>query len=1084
MADQGMINPDKYPPGLGPTSQGYAVYCTPGSFSYVVNNASAGYPGKNYIFRGVRSTYNGAIELGKTCIKSNNPPPGQGGDTTAPGDSPVGGAPCPPGWHPAESAGDSTANTPDSTAGGGVPCVKDEEQPPSPSKGECCANIDRAGETIAAALKEINATLLDKLGSGKKSVDDSFDELLDKLREKFEKGEKSCDECKQMLRNGMGGTIEYAIQCAGACIDKAACECSLGNPECWGEPCEGCGEPCCKCKEGICEPTDCPPEEQPKKYIGWCSPQTGSVIVTSEGAGPPAPGMYQVSLAASEQAAMQQGIANCGTQQYPGLPSTGLEPRKPINVPDALCNFNEFISGRGAERINSTNASANMAAGIAEMSNRILNIGIENINLGTPVGIADGVLRAFTGAPGMWFESLAPTAIAAIGCRDQTVQNGMNLLASIATISKQCGFDFGKYTKQFEYVINARCRQEFMNPDQALAAYLANAIDYRKLDGHWAIGNICNESLNSVLDASKAKPIPLQLAMMRRRKLIDASGYRDGMRRLGYLEPAVTEQLFQLTEQVPTLADITRLMVRDADDESITHWAESDRIFRQKYGGNLKKWAEFQGIPEEFAKLYFRAHWTIPAPGQLFTFYQRLRDNPKFGGRAKLLADIKAALVQQDILPFWQEHFLEVSFRPLSRVDIRRMFNIGELTEEEVNAAYRQLGSSDENATKLTKFAVRLRDDAAAGHRAIKLWLKFGIDRSEAKRRMVANGLPESVVDTALSDAQMAFASSLPAAAFVRGDLTRGQFTDRLETVGVETGAAGKLADLLALKITHHPALKGVALGVLEPTDAKARMINSGMAEQVVDNLLSEITETVDYEFAAACQKGIKRRYLMGEFDQQDAVAKLLATGLTNARANRLAESWNCEKSAVGKAVPTAKLCNWLGDGVISSLEFATRLEKLGHTAIDAARIRDDCLANISVKRQKIAEKEAKDQVALERREQAAIRRQESYAYQQALKQSRLQQSATTARDNREKQLLSAIAKAGKKCDCGLYDITQVVKQNHQRLQNEFGLTVDQSLQTLIKAAEAWAGGELSTYSDTVTTLALGLTESLEPANN
>lgn len=1018
--------------------------------------------------------------MGETaCHKQSD---GNGNNGT---DENVGGAPCPPGQRPVSecpdrgtdrSGGDTTASTDDA-------CVYcDDDCPPcdSEGKGECCSQIASGFASVTGALHEIRSVLSDKLGSGKKSVDDTFDELLEKLREKFETGSKTCDECKTMLRNGLGGTLEYAVVCAGACIDQAAAECSMGSPESWGKPCEGCGEPCCKCVGGICEPEPCPEEDKPRKWIAWCSPATGSVAVTREGGSPPGTGFYQVGMAESESAAAAIAAENCEKQSDVRPPVDRPESRQPINVPNALCDFDKFISGEGSERITRTNAVTNMAAGWAESYGKILALGMDGINVGSAVGIAEGFIRAATGAPPIWQTELLPIAIASLGCSDSVFTQGLNMLSSIEGIGKLSGVDLTPWTDQIKYVVNARCRQQFMTPDQALAAYLANAIDYRKLDGHWAINNVCNESLNSVLEAARAKPVPIQLAMMRRRKMIDAGGYAAGMRRLGYLESGTAEDLFKLTEQVPTLTDITRLMVRDADDESLVSKFGLDTQFEQKYGGQLREWSEFQGIPEKFAKYYWRAHWSIPAPGQLFTFYQRLRDNPQFGGREKVLDDIKAALIQQDILPYWHEHFLAVSFRPISRVDIRRMFNIGSLTEDEVTAAYRQLGSSDENADKLTKFAVSLRRSAAAGDYAVKLWHKFAIDRTEAKRRMVANGLPDDVANQALSDSQPAFASSPTASAFVRGDLTRQQFTDRLETVGVESVAAAKIADQLALKITNHSAIKGVLAGVIEPSDAKQRMLEFGMSEQIIDNLLSETEETINYAFAAACQKGIKRRYLMGEFGQQEAINKLLSNGATTTRATRLAESWDCEKSSAGKAVPTARLCDWLGSGVISSIDFAARLVRLGHTEIDAARIRDDCLASVSLKRQAQATKEAKEQATLEEREQNALRKAAAAAQREGAQTARLSQQAKDKKRNRETQLMSAASKASKKCDCELGVVVQAVRDGHSMLQREYGFNVDESLATLIKAAEAWDGGDIATYADTIIILALGLTTPAE----
>src|SRR6201999_655363 len=182
----------------------------------------------------------------------------------------------------------------------------------------------------------------------------------------------------------------------------------------------------------------------------------------------------------------------------------------------------------------------------------------------------------------------------------------------------------------------------------------------------------CPDALKDYLFAAKAKPVPIQLAMMRRREIISPSEYYSGMRHLGYLEQQTSENLFRLTEQLPPLSEIIRYMVRDADDEKLVQQFGLDTGFTDKFAKQLKQWAKDQGVPEIVAQYSWRAHWTIPSPGQLFTFWHRLRYNPQFGGKEKLLADIKAALVQQDILPYWHDAYLAVSFHPLTRVDARR----------------------------------------------------------------------------------------------------------------------------------------------------------------------------------------------------------------------------------------------------------------------------------------------------------------------------------------------------------------------------------------------------------------------------
>lgn len=1059
----------------------YVAWCNHADGAIYVIPESQGSPGGGREIVGYGPSIQAARQAGQSlCQAADN----QGPDNTGGGngtDTNVGGAPCPPGTHRQSqpsgstggSGGDSTASTDDEI----FSCADDVPAGESKDKEKCCAEMASGFQSVSAALKEINATLQTKLSGGQQSIDDIFDEILDKLREKYEGAEKTCDECKQMLRRGLGGTLEYAIQCAGACIDKAACECSMGDPSCWGKPCEGCGQPCCKCEKGICKPTECPPDEKPKKFIGWCSSTTGSIAVTAESAGPPGPGFYQVAIGESEQAVATEAARNCTKSDQTTTTLPPIQPVQPIEGPQGSCDFDRFVGGDGARFFSNRLAANNMAAGIAQSQNAILKVGFDGVNLGSVGDIAQGFVRSFTGATGHYFRELVPTAIAGLGCNSGTFKDALATLSAIQTITNLAGIDLSPWTDQVKYIANLHCRQQFMNPDQALAAFLANQISYEKLDNHWGIANFCPESVRDTVQAARAKPIPLQLAVMRRRKMIDAGGYATGMRQLGYLETGVAEQLFKLTEQVPPMSDIIRFMVRDTDDAALVAKFGLDAKFDDKYQSGLREWAEFQGIPEKIARYNWRAHWGIPAPNQLFTFYQRLRDNPKFGGRDNLLQDVKDALIQQDILPFWHEHFLAVSFHPLGRIDIRRAFNNGTLKDDELVPAYRQLGYSDESSDKLALFSRRLRRDSVAGHRAVKLWLKFAISRTEARDRIIADGLPADIVDPALSDAQFSFASSPPAAAFVRGDLTRQQFVDRLMTVGVEQAAADKIAEQLALKVVHHSALKGVVYGVIDSADARQQMIDFGMSVQVVDNLLTEAESAVDYAFAVACQKGIKHRYLKGEFDQQGAINAVLASGSTNTRAVRLVDNWNCEKSAIGKAVPAARLCNWLGIGVISAADFVTRLTNLGYTAGDASLMRDDCLASVSIKRQKQAEREARDQVAQERRQQAAQRRQNALITRLSNQQARATQKATDTRRRRESQIMSAASKASKKCDCDLGTVVSAVRDGYMSLQSSYGITADESLAILIKAAEAWEGGEIETYGDTVTILALGLVE-------
>jgi hypothetical protein len=73
--------------------------------------------------------------------------------------------------------------------------------------------------------------------------------------------------------------------------------------------------------------------------------------------------------------------------------------------------------------------------------------------------------------------------------------------------------------------------------------------------------------------------------------------------------------------------------------------------------------------------------------------------------------DLALLLRASDVMPFWRDKLIDISFSPLTRIDIRRMHKVGVLSEAEVNKAYHDIGYSDENADRLTAFTLELNKD-------------------------------------------------------------------------------------------------------------------------------------------------------------------------------------------------------------------------------------------------------------------------------------------------------------------------------------------------------------------------------------
>lgn len=925
-----------------------------------------------------------------------------------------------------------------------------------------CKALDGGLAAITEALDHIDSTLEKMVKDSCTIVDDCKQEILDLIDQHYKQATKTCDECKSDLEHGLAGTIEYAVACAGACISETKHECeSLTND---GDTCTTCKCKPCKCTGLECvqvDPNATCETEKPKKFVGWCNYTTGIVIVTEEGKDPPGPNFIPYATADTEQVALLEAQQACHAPPKQGGPAPDLF------VPSIIggnCTLSEFASGNGAVLLANAIKAANFAGGEAAFAKQIADFNLGGVGLLTPMQVASNLAQWFTAGPSAVATEFAPSISRIVGCQDDSAAQLFSAYLSVGAIQKFTGADLSKFLTRLDYATNSFCRRILINPEQSVIAYLANAITYEQANTAHAIYGVCEETLKQNITALRSKPLPLHLSVMRRREYITDAQYHESMRELGYLEPGVRENLFKITEQVPTLSDIIRLMVRDADDEQLVAQLQMDTQFDRKYGKQLRKWSEDQGVPELFAKYAWRAHWQIPSPGQLFEFWHRLRYDPKFGGKDKMRADITSALIQQDILPYWHEHYLAVSFRPIGRIDIRRAYNIGALTDDDLLPSFLQLGYSDENAAKMVEFTKKLRVIAAGLHRAIKLWVKFIINGDECKQRMLADGLPDEVVTRAMSDAEGSFESSPYSTAYVRGDITRSDFSDRLTGWGVSRAATKRIADILALRITNHPSIKRFVVGVIDRTTAESDLKDAGLDTGVSAHLLDLAETAVNDSLVVNCQRGVHRRYLMGELDKEMAVDILTRHNTTADRAAQLVQWWDCERVATGKAIPAAKLCSWLARGAITIPDFTSRLVRLGYSKESAAIMTDDCLISINAKRLAEAKKFAKEQAAESLRAQRILRRNVLDQERESARLAAATKRAADTRRARDKQLLSAGEKLHLASGAPLYDSLQMAKQQQARIVKSYALSIDESLAIVILASESLETGRIQDY--------------------
>ena len=150
-----------------------------------------------------------------------------------------------------------------------------------------------------------------------------------------------------------------------------------------------------------------------------------------------------------------------------------------------------------------------------------------------------------------------------------------------------------------------------------------------------------------------------------------------------------------LSEVLPGVQDLMRMAVREAFTPDI---AESFGQY-EDYPDELTKYAAQIGLTKDWAERYWASHWDLPSTQLGFEMLHR-----GVISEDELLKLLRAS----DVMPFWRDKLLQISYAPYTRVDIRRMHKLGILNESEVDRAYRDIGYSPDKAAKLTAFTIEL----------------------------------------------------------------------------------------------------------------------------------------------------------------------------------------------------------------------------------------------------------------------------------------------------------------------------------------------------------------------------------------
>jgi len=201
------------------------------------------------------------------------------------------------------------------------------------------------------------------------------------------------------------------------------------------------------------------------------------------------------------------------------------------------------------------------------------------------------------------------------------------------------------------------------------------------------------ENAEVILHLSDAVPNEYDAFSMFHREIIDDTDFTETLHQRGY-SPEWIDKLKQASFLIPPVQDLITMAVREAFSPEIAEQFGQYEDFPEAFA----LWAKRQGLTEEWSKRYWAAHWGLPSPMQGFEMLHR---NVIDEDHLNLL------LRALDVMPYWRDKLTAIAFRPLTRVDVRRMHKMGVLTDKEVLRSYLDLGYNQVNAQLMTEFTLR-----------------------------------------------------------------------------------------------------------------------------------------------------------------------------------------------------------------------------------------------------------------------------------------------------------------------------------------------------------------------------------------
>lgn len=397
-----------------------------------------------------------------------------------------------------------------------------------------------------------------------------------------------------------------------------------------------------------------------------------------------------------------------------------------------------------------------------------------------------------------------------------------------------------------------------------------------------------------------------QLTRMYFRNIISKQNYYEGLWKLGYKREDA-DKLERAAWVLPGPADLMRFGLREVFTPAIA------RRFGQfeDYPQGLTVWANKIGMSEEVAKMYWAAHWDLPAIGQMFDMYHRRIIN-----RSDLLLGMRA----KDVMPFWREKMVGLSYRLIPRRTLPRMVKQELLDHPGLVNRFRKLGYSPEDSVLMSDSAMLQAQEAERelSRGDIVRGMSYGWYDEDKARKLLA--------DIRYSEGAINFS--------VKDGLRRKSLEDARDNAEQVTTEAKRASDAIGKEI-----VRSYGEGMIPKEEARNSLLAIGITRDVIEYKLS-LQELIDArQFKDFAGNQVHKLFAAGLRNYTDTVTMLDQFGFTATEAKHLVGRWTIERNvkneldAVRDRLPTkAEIDKWVKMGILEVDDYVGYMRQHGYS--------------------------------------------------------------------------------------------------------------------------------------------------------